>query len=226
MGAVYNGQGSIDAQGNQVLAESAQQHEAMGEEPNVVGARKPDAAPELVNERRCTRRSTAWQRRGAVTAWSRPDLVLAAPAGIAALTPAAFVASAGNASTLVAGQDMQFAAQAHHAWAVKSGLVVYTCGKATVAATRLTADKSVAVSSTGGMVRVAAPQHILLTAAGVVLPKARHERQVEGRGAAFGVRRHPDYRRRTHPRVVLRPFARTSRCHSIRRHHRVRCSSP
>lgn len=51
MGAVYNGQGSIDAQGNQVLAESAQQHEAMGEEPNVVGARKPDAARQLVNEK-------------------------------------------------------------------------------------------------------------------------------------------------------------------------------
>lgn len=82
-----------------------------------------------------------------MTAWSRPDLALAAPAGIAALAPAALVASAGNASTLVAGQDMQFAAQAHHAWAVKSGLVVHTYGKATVAATRLTADKSVAVSS-------------------------------------------------------------------------------
>ena len=131
---------------------------------------------------------------GSVTAWSRPDLVVAAPAGIAAFTPATLFASAGNSVTAVAGQDLQLAAQANQAWAIKSGLVFYTYGKATNAskpntetgirlhaatgnvntqsqsgATRLTADKKVEVASTGGMVRVTAPEHILLTAAGAAI---------------------------------------------------------
>ena len=107
---------------------------------------------------------------------------------------AALFASAGNTVTAVAGQDLQLAAQANQAWAVKGGLVFYTYGKATNAskpntetgirlhaatgnvntqsqsgATRLTADKKIEVASTSGMVRVAAPQHILLTAAGAAI---------------------------------------------------------
>jgi type VI secretion system secreted protein VgrG len=77
---------------------------------------------------------------------------------------------------------------------VKSGLVFYTYGKATntqkpntetgiawhaasgnvntqsqSAATKLTADKAVEVSSTSAMVKIAAPKHILFTAAGAAI---------------------------------------------------------
>lgn len=131
---------------------------------------------------------------GRISALGRPDLVVAAPAGIAATTPAHTVFSAGHTASLVAGQDLQFIAQAHSASAVKSGIVLYTYGKAQnsskpntevgiqlhaasgnvntqsqSAATRLTADKAVHVASTGGMVQVTAPKHILLTAGGAAL---------------------------------------------------------
>ena len=131
---------------------------------------------------------------GTVPAWARPDLVLAAPGGIGSFTPAHAVASAGNTASFVAGQDLNHLAQGVAAIAVKSGVVFYTYGKATntskpntetgiqlhaasgnvqtqsqTAATRLTADKAVHVASTSGMVRVAAPQHVLLTAAGAAL---------------------------------------------------------
>ena len=131
---------------------------------------------------------------GTVPAWARPDLVLAAPGGIGGFTPAHMVASAGNTASFVAGQDLNHLAQGNAALAVKSGVVFYTYGKATnsskpntevgiqlhaasgnvqtqsqTAATRLKADKAVHVASTSGMVRVAAPQHVLLTAAGAAL---------------------------------------------------------
>ena len=195
------------------LAESAQKQKAKGSsEPDVVGAKKTDTARQLANEKALyaaidslgssdqradsgsSEQASIGGGAGQVTAWSRPDLVIAAPAGIAAFTPATLIASAGNTATIVAGQDLQLAAQANHAWSVKSGLVFYTYGKATDAAkpnqetgiamhaatgnvntqsqsgaTRLTADKKVEVFSTGGMVRVTAPEHILLTAAGAAI---------------------------------------------------------
>ena len=131
---------------------------------------------------------------GTVTAWTRPDLVIAAPGGIGAFTPASSVFGAGNTITLVAGQDLNYAVQGNSASAIKSGLVFYTYGKATnpgkpntetgiqfhaasgnvntqsqSGATKLTADKAIEVASTTGMVRIAAPSHILLTAAGAAI---------------------------------------------------------
>ena len=131
---------------------------------------------------------------GKVTAWTRPDLVIAAPGGIGAFTPASSVFGAGNTITLVAGQDLNYAVQGNHASAIQNGQVFYTYGKASNAdkpntetgisfhaasgnvntqsqsgATKLTADKAIEVASTTGMVRIAAPSHILLTAAGAAI---------------------------------------------------------
>jgi type VI secretion system secreted protein VgrG len=206
-------------QSNQLLhslAESAQQHNAKltspQAEPDVVGAKKSDTAKQLAveqalyasldslgaSDQRSAQADQSEQATGggagSITAWSRPDLVLASPSGIAAFTPAASVMSAGNTLTLVAGQDLQQVAQGNYAVAVKSGLVFYTYGKATNAskpntetgiklhaasgnvntqsqsgATKITADKAVDVSSTSGMVQITAPQHILLTAAGAAI---------------------------------------------------------
>jgi len=206
------------------LAESAHKHKAKlagpVAEPDVVGATKADKARQLPNERALyatadslaasttrgagssTGSSTAAPAgegsigggAGSVTAWSRPDLVLAAPGGVSSFTPASSFVAAGNTFTLVAGQDIQHLAQANHATAVKGGLVFFTYGKAQnaqkpntetgialhaasgnvntqsqSAATKLTADKAVSVSSSSAMVRIAAPQHILLTAAGAAI---------------------------------------------------------
>jgi type VI secretion system secreted protein VgrG len=131
---------------------------------------------------------------GTVPAWGRPDLVVSAPGGVASTTPAHHVVSAGNTITMVAGQDMNLNSQRHTAVAVKSGLSLFTYGKAQNSAKpntetgmqlhaasgnvsvqaqantlALTADKAVAVSSVTQAVTVAAPQHVLLTAGGASL---------------------------------------------------------
>jgi type VI secretion system secreted protein VgrG len=208
------------------LAESAQQHKAKGAaEPDVIGAKKADKAKQLPNEQAMvasadslgasdTRGAAAQADEasigggaGSITAWSRPDLVLAAPGGVSSFTPASSILAAGNTITLVAGQDLQQLAQGNHATAVKSGLVFYTYGKAQntqkpnaetgiawhaasgnvntqsqSAATKLTADKTVEVSSTSAMVKIAAPKHILLTAAGAPSTCSLRASRSRGRG--------------------------------------------
>jgi type VI secretion system secreted protein VgrG len=209
------------------LAESAHKHKAKGSaEPDVVGAKKADTARQLPNEQAMhatadslaasdTRGANASAGEGSigggagsVTAWSRPDLVLAAPGGVSSFTPASSLWAAGNTFTLVAGQDLQHMTQGHHATAVKSGLVFFTYGKAQnaskpntetgiamhaasgnvntqsqSAATRLTADKSIAVSSSSAMVKIHAPQHILLTAAGAAIDMQPGSITLKGPGA-------------------------------------------
>jgi type VI secretion system secreted protein VgrG len=108
--------------------------------------------------------------------------------------PAHAVYSAGQTTSLMAGQDIQHTAQADIAHVAKDGLVVYTYGKASnsskpnqevgiklhaasgnvnvqaqQAAIKITADKAVNVASTQDMVRITAPEHVLLTAAGAAL---------------------------------------------------------
>lgn len=131
---------------------------------------------------------------GTVPAWARPDLLLASPSAIAAFTPAHSVLSTGASSTTVAGQDLQRIAQASLVSAAKGDVTLYTYGRASnankptqatgiqlhaasgtvhVSALKSTlsavADKAVSVSSTQGMVKVLAPKHVLLTAAGSAL---------------------------------------------------------
>jgi len=196
------------------LADSAQQHKAKGaDEPDVIGAKKEDKSKQLTNEQAmytATDSLGATDKRGPagegdgtqatgggagdVIAWSRPDLVIAAPGGIAAFTPATSIVAAGNTITMVAGQDLQHATQANHATSVKNGLSLFTYGKATDAskpnqetgiklhaasgnvrfeaqsdAVKVTADKAIEVASTNTMVKITAPNHILLTAAGAAL---------------------------------------------------------
>jgi type VI secretion system secreted protein VgrG len=134
---------------------------------------------------------------GSVPAWGRPDLVLAAPAGIGLFTPAAALLAAGTHLTLGAGQDLLAVAQGHHASVAKDGVVLYTHGtpgraadparseaetgialhaasgsvhaSSNTGATRLTARDAVEVTSTQAGVLVASPQQIRLSAAGAAL---------------------------------------------------------
>lgn len=128
---------------------------------------------------------------GSVTAWGRPDLVLASPAGILQSSPKSGVTSAGNTTSLVAGQDINQLAGQNWALAAKDGIVLYTYGKASngskpnqetgialhaasgnvnsqsqSGATHLAADKAVSVSSTAAGINASSPTKIVLTAGG------------------------------------------------------------
>lgn len=128
---------------------------------------------------------------GSVTAWSRPDLVLASPAGILQASPKSGITSAGNTTSLVAGQDINQLAAQNWALAAKDGIVLYTYGKASDAskpnqetgialhaasgnvnsesqsgATHVAADKAVSVSSTAAGISASSPTKIVLTAGG------------------------------------------------------------
>ena len=131
---------------------------------------------------------------GSTAAWSRPDLVLAAPGGIGSFTPASQVSSAGGSTSMVAGQDVQHLAQGHMSRIAKDGLVLFTYGKANnptkpntetgirlhaatgsvnaqsqTGPTHLTADSHIDVASTTAQVSVASPKQILLTAGGAAI---------------------------------------------------------
>jgi type VI secretion system secreted protein VgrG len=128
---------------------------------------------------------------GTVSAWSRPDLLVSAPGGVGAATPAHNVMSAGNTASLAAGQDINLESQRHTAVAVKAGLSLFTYGKAQNAnkpnaevgmqlhaasgnvslqaqanTLSLTADKAISVSSVTDAITVGSPKHVLLTAGG------------------------------------------------------------
>ncbi|MBK1716019.1 type VI secretion system Vgr family protein, partial [Rubrivivax gelatinosus] len=179
------------------LADSAHQHDArlQGEpEPAAMSFAKGLLGSQESLKGSDTTGDSSSGGAGAVPTLARPDVVIAAPGGITSSTPAHTVASASNTASFVAGQDLQQLAQANSATVVKDGLVFFTYGMAQnprkpntetgiqlhaatgnvntqsqQGATRLTADRAISVTSTHGMVKVAAPQHILLTAAGAAI---------------------------------------------------------
>lgn len=189
------------------LAHSAQQHQAQGTKSKTAELALPakplpdsETGNRLPNQDalRALNQSlaTAQQREaegggGGITAWSRPDLILASPQTLSAFTPATLTATAGGTTTLAAGQDLTRMAQGHASTVVQGDVTLYTYGRATngrkptqqvgialhaahgsvhVAALKSTltviADKTVSVSSTQGMVKVVSPKTLLLTAGG------------------------------------------------------------
>lgn len=132
---------------------------------------------------------------GKVTAYSEPHLQLSSPAGIVATTPANAVLSAGVTGSIVAGQDINLAAQGNAITAVVGGISLFTYGKAAnktkpnqedgiklhaasgmvssqsqSGMTSLVADKTVTVASVTGTVAISAPKkHVLLTAQGAYI---------------------------------------------------------
>lgn len=131
---------------------------------------------------------------GSTPAPERPDLLLASPAGILATTPAHTIASAGFTASLTSAQDINLNAQRHSAAAAKAGIVFYSVGEAgdaakpntetgiawhsatghnsvqaQSAAMQLDAQATVAIDSSTGSVRIAAPQRVMLNGAGSYL---------------------------------------------------------
>ena len=67
---------------------------------------------------------------GTVTAYSEPNIQFSSPAGITASTPQNAVFSAGNTSSITAGQDINLATQGNQHHLVKDGISLFTYGKA------------------------------------------------------------------------------------------------
>ncbi|MEW6100602.1 MAG: type VI secretion system tip protein TssI/VgrG [Pseudomonadota bacterium] len=132
--------------------------------------------------------------RGRHAAFARPDLVVSAPGGVACFTPATMWTSAGRTIGLMAGQDVVFSTQRHHASAVRAGIVWFTAGRAREpakpnqetgialhaaqgsvsvqaqsAASHWHAQGRIDITSTHEAVHAAAPDHVLLAAGGSAL---------------------------------------------------------
>ena len=193
------------------LAQSAQDHRAqtLGE-PQVKGATEKDKIRQLPAEQALWATQSSLKESqsqggaestsgpdaigggtGSTAAWSRPDLVIAAPGGITQSSAQSGFYSAGGTTSVLAGQDLNQLSAANTALAAKEGIVLYTYGKAQNGqkpnsetgiklhaaagnvntqsqsdATHITADKAVQVSSTHASINASSPTHILLTAGG------------------------------------------------------------
>jgi type VI secretion system secreted protein VgrG len=131
---------------------------------------------------------------GETPAWSDPDIVMSAPAGIVLVTPQSASFSAGSTTSLAASQDINLIAGANAGHVVKSGISLFTYGKASnpkkpnqetgiqlhaasgkvssqsqTNKTQITADKAITVASTTDAVSIQAKEHILLTAQGAYI---------------------------------------------------------
>ena len=194
------------------LAQSAQDHQAqISGEAKVKGATEQDKGKQLPVEQGLWATQQSLKERqssgggeetagdeasigggqGSVAAWGRPDLVLASPAGILHSSPKSGITSAGNTTSLVAGQDINQLAGQNWALAAKDGIVLYTYGKASNSqkpnqetgialhaasgnvnsqsqsgSTHVVADKAVSVSSTAAGINASSPTKIVLTAGG------------------------------------------------------------
>jgi type VI secretion system secreted protein VgrG len=131
---------------------------------------------------------------GGAIAYKEPQIQLSTAHGIVATTPASAVLHAGSTTSISAGQDINFSAQANSYYATASGIGLFTYGKASNTAkpnqetgislhaasgkvssqsqlgeTRLIADKAVVVASVTKTVAVTAKKHVLMTAQGACL---------------------------------------------------------
>lgn len=131
---------------------------------------------------------------GRAPAYTQPQLQLSSPRGIVAATPASAIFAAGDTSSITAGQDINLVAQGNLYNTVANGISLFTYGKATnkdkpngetgvmlhaasgkvssqsqSGETRITADKTVTVTSVTKAVTVAAKQHVMMTAQGAYL---------------------------------------------------------
>ena len=131
---------------------------------------------------------------GSVPAYSAAQLQLSSPAGIAAATPANALFAAGASISITGGEDINSASQGNLFNVVKSGISLFTYGKASnkdkpnqetgiklhaasgklssqtqAAETRLTADKGFTVSSVTKSINVTGKNHVLMNAQGAFL---------------------------------------------------------
>jgi type VI secretion system VgrG family protein len=198
------------AQLQSALASTAQKHNARlpgeGEPDTLQSVRDLQRSVEIINSSDGGTGSDGGAQ-GNVTAYAAPHLQLSTPAGIAAATPASAVFSAGTSTAIGAGQDINCASSGSWFQGAKSGISLFTYGKASNAnkpgketgirlhaatgkvssqsqdgATRLTADKMVTVASVTKTVSVGARDHVLLTAQGAYIELCGGNIELHGPG--------------------------------------------
>ncbi|MEW6761853.1 MAG: type VI secretion system tip protein TssI/VgrG [Pseudomonadota bacterium] len=176
------------------LGETAAKHKAsLANDPVVDDLPAMKGLQHTVEVLAATRRAGG-RESGSVTAFADQHVQLSSPVGIVALTPASTVVAAGSSTTIGASQDIDVAAQGSLYHSVKTGIGLFTYGKvkntdkpsqeagmrlhaasgkvssqSQSGLTRLTADKTVTVSSMTRSVRAAASKHVLLTAQGAYI---------------------------------------------------------
>ncbi|WP_334223831.1 type VI secretion system Vgr family protein [Thiosocius teredinicola] len=131
---------------------------------------------------------------GTVPAWSEPRIQYAAPGGIAQLTPANAFLVAGKTTSITTSQDTNFVTQANQSVAIRSGLSMFTIGKAENGSkpntetgihlhaasgkvsmqsqsdqTKIAAEKKVTITSTHASTHASAKGHLLATAQGAYI---------------------------------------------------------
>lgn len=187
------------------LAELAQKHDAklksehgvnepVPAEIHAIKAMGQTAAVLAATVSMTTRDSQGQGGTGSVSAFSEPIMQLSARAGIAALTPASAVFSAGSTTSISAGQDINLVTQSSLSYIVKSGVSLFTygtatdpgkpnqetgirlhaaCGKVSMQSqagpTQFIADKQVTFASVTKDISIAAKAHVLMTAQGAYL---------------------------------------------------------
>jgi uncharacterized protein (DUF2345 family) len=144
---------------------------------------------------------------GSTVAYADPQLQLSSPSGIAALTPANIMVAAHASTAIAANHDIDLASQANSFHAARTGIGLFTYGKANNSAkpnketgvrlhaasgkvssqsqagpTGLTADKTVTVASVAQSVIAAAKAHMLLTAQGAYIRISGGNIEVHGPG--------------------------------------------
>ncbi|MFC0251172.1 type VI secretion system Vgr family protein [Massilia consociata] len=176
------------------LASQAQKHNAkLKDEPapeELLAIKQMGHSAEVLE---ATQAAAGGQQEAA--AYSEPHLQLSSPSGIVATTPLDAVLAAGTTSSIVAGQDINLAAQGNASTLAADGISLFTYGKATnkdkpnqeagiklhaasgklstqsqSGTTSITADKTVTVASVTKSVAISAPKkHVLLTAQGAYI---------------------------------------------------------
>ena len=131
---------------------------------------------------------------GTVAAWSRPELLLAAPSGIQLATPAHALLAAGTHISTTVGQDTNLLAQGSQSLAARDGLVLFTYGQASnptkpstetgialhaasgsvhlslnSGAADIAADQSIDITSTAANASVLSPAELHLVASGAAV---------------------------------------------------------
>ena len=168
------------------LANTAQQHNATLRNKDGSAEGAPAELPALAQVKHSAEVLSSIDND--MAAWSEPMLQLASPAGMVATTPVNAVFAAGATTSLSAGQAVNCVAQGSSGHAVRAGISMFTYGKggdkngiamhaasgkvssqSQSAATRITADKAMAVASINKSVAVAAKTHVLLTAQGAAI---------------------------------------------------------
>jgi type VI secretion system secreted protein VgrG len=200
---------SLDLQ--TTLAETAQKHNARLADES--GAKELPANAAVVGTVKTLRSDgTAAGKAHApgndsTAAYQTPHLQFSTPSGIASLTPASAAIAAGTTTSFSANQDIAALSQGSMSSIVKSGIGIFTYGKASDAykpnqetgihmhaasgkvsmqsqagPTRATADKLVSIASVTRGVNVTAKEHVLLTAQGAYLRLEGANIQLHGPG--------------------------------------------